>query len=122
MVAPAAVCIACGTFKPSPLRKCAACGFRPSSAEDQARSLLLSREFDAGEEVVGLSPQQLEAAGREIQAGNHYRFDPAMVARVASLHSEARAITPGRLAVDLARWLLPPSVILIFVYWLLWRH
>ena len=121
MSATSAVCINCGQFKSKALRACGSCGFMPSSPEDMARSLILSRQFDAGEDVVGLPPEELKAAARQIQAGTPYRFDPELLDRVTKLHEGARAVTPRRLIVDLARWLLPPVVLLAGVCWLIWH-
>ena len=121
MGAISAVCITCGQFKPMPLHTCASCGFTPSSPEDLSRSFILSKQFDAGEDVVGLPQEELAIAARQIQAGMPYRFDPELVARVLMLHEEARAITPRRLVVDLVRWLLPPLVLLAALFWLMWH-
>ena len=88
-----------------------------------ARSLILSPTFDAAEGlVVGLSPDDLALARRELQAGRPYHLDPAMVAEVAALHQEARGITPRALLLDVLRWLLPPAMLLALLYWLLGRE
>jgi hypothetical protein len=116
-----AVCIKCGSGKALPLRQCTACGFLPSSVDDEARSLILSRVFDAGETVVGLSAPELALVADQIQGGKPYAFDPQQVARVSALHVSARRVTPRRLAIDLARWLLPPLVLLAGLSWLVWH-
>ena len=90
--------------------------------DHMARSLVLSAQFEAGEEVVGLTGEELNAAAALIRAGQPYPFDPKVVERVKRLHEAGRAITPRRLAVDLARWLLPPAALLAGAYWLLWQH
>jgi hypothetical protein len=122
MRATSAVCIRCGSAKPRALEICASCSFAPASAEDRARSLLLSPAFDAGEEVVGLTHEELSAAAAQIRSGQPYAFDPAIVETVKGLHEAAQAITPRRLAVDLARWLVPPAALLAGAYWLLWHR
>jgi hypothetical protein len=119
---PTAVCISCGHFKALALVKCPSCGFTPSSEDEQARSLILAPVFDAGEEVVGLAPQQLTAAAAAIQAGRPYEFDLAEVAHVARMHAQAREIGPRRLAGDLIRWLAGPVLLVGIVLWLIWRH
>ena len=86
-----------------------------------ARSLMLSAVFDGGEEVIGLSPEELKAVASDIQSGRAYDFDPKVVSKVAKLHESAHAITPQRLFVDLGRWLLPPCALLAAMYWLIWR-
>jgi len=116
-----AVCMKCGKFKPKALGKCAGCNFVPSSSEDMARSLILSRPFDAGQEVVGLPPEELASAAAQIKAGTPYHFDPNLVARVQRLHQAARAISPRTLLYDLVRWLLPPVILLAGMYWVVWR-
>jgi hypothetical protein len=121
MSAHSAVCVRCGTFKQAALIKCESCGFVPSSPEDHARSLMLSRQFDVGEDVVGLQPQELQAVSARIQGGHSYQFDPEVLARVMGLHNAARAVSPRRLVVDLVRWLWLPIILLAGVYWLLWR-
>jgi hypothetical protein len=87
-----------------------------------ARSLVLSAQFDIGEEVVGLTPEELNSAAAIIRAGRPYPFDPKVVQGVKELHEAARAITPRRLAMDLARWLLPAAALLAGAYWFLWHH
>jgi predicted ATP-dependent serine protease len=116
-----AVCIHCGQFKPRALGACGACGFVPSSAEDQARSLMLSPFFDAGENVIGLAPAELKRAAELIQNGNRYTFEPKTLAQVIAHHAAARAITPRQLVIDLVRWLLPPLLVLAAAFWLLAR-
>ena len=116
-----AVCAKCGAFKAKALGKCESCGLLPASAEDQARALMLSRAFDVGEEVIGMSPAQLELVAHEIQAGRPHQFDSASVARIAALHEGAKSVTRQRLLIDLTRWLLPPAMILVCVFWLIWH-
>lgn len=55
----AAVCIACGTLKLGALAPCPACGFRPDSSEDQARSIVASDHH--------LGTADLKAVGQRIQ-------------------------------------------------------
>lgn len=82
---------------------------------------MLSPCFDAGEKVIGLPTAELQQAAEMIQSGRQYSFEPKALAEIAALHSTAQAISPRRLLIDLARWLLPPLLILVAVFWLLAR-
>ena len=82
---------------------------------------MLSPCFDAGEEVIGLPPPELQRAAELIQSGNRYIFEPQELAKVLALNAAAQSITPRRLIVDLVRWLLPPLLLLSFMFWLLSR-
>lgn len=115
----AAVCIRCGNLKPAALAGCTSCDFAPSSREDQARSLMLSRQFDAGEEVIGLQQHELQSIASRIQTGQPYQFDPDALAKVMSFHDTARQATPRRLVLDLVRWLWLPAILLAIVYMVL---
>jgi hypothetical protein len=121
MVVSSAICVRCGELKPAALGKCVRCGFLPSSPEDQARSLMLSRQFDAGETVIGLQPQDLHTVATRIQSGEPFHFDPDVLAMVMARHGAARQITARRLLIDLVRWLWLPVAVLAGMYWLLWR-
>jgi len=89
-----AVCIKCGQFKAHALGACPKCGFTPRSDEDTAKALILSKAFDAGEDVVGQSMPELEQIASLLQTDGQYPFDPEEVLRVAAAHRAARAITP----------------------------
>lgn len=82
---------------------------------------MLSPCFDAGEDVIGLSRAELQRVAELIQGGHHYTFEPTALAKVVALHAAAQAITPRRLLTDLARWLLPPLLLLAAGFWLLGR-
>ncbi len=113
-----AVCIRCGCRKGGALQFCSACGFAPLTAEDRARSLMLSPLFDVGESTMGLSDEALADAARTLREGRPWAWDAGEVARVAALHSAAESLTPLHLASDLARWLLPPLALLAGILWL----
>ena len=121
MTKPSAVCIQCGHFKRVALRACDKCGFLPVTPEDCARSLMLSLCFDVGEEVVGLTPNELQDAAKTIQGGQPFQFNPVVLSEVVALQQTAKTITPRRLVIDLVRWLLPPLAILGGALWLLSR-
>ena len=48
-----AICINCGHRKTSAIDVCDACDFLPQSGEDKAKSLILSTEYDVGDEYLG---------------------------------------------------------------------
>jgi hypothetical protein len=82
---------------------------------------MLSPCFDVGEEVIGLTPSELQDAAKTIQGGQTFQFNPAVLSKVMALHQTAKAITPRRLVTDLVRWLFPPLAILVGALWLLSR-
>jgi hypothetical protein len=82
---------------------------------------MLSPCFDAGEDVIGLAPAELQNAAERIQSGHHYSFEPEALAKVVAHHAVAKAITPCRLVIDLVRWFIPPLLVLTAVFWLLAR-
>lgn len=84
-----------------------------------AKSLILSKAFDAGEDVVGHTSVDLARIGAEIQAGTPFGFDPLEVANVQRSHDAARAITGRALLVSAIRWLGPPALFLGGLLWLL---
>jgi hypothetical protein len=116
-----AVCIRCGQFKPRALGTCGACGFAPSCAEDEARSLMLSPCFDAGELLIGLPATELQHAANLIQSGGHYVFEPNVLSNVLAIHTAARSLTPRRLVTDFVYWLLPPLLLLVALFWIIAR-
>jgi hypothetical protein len=111
-----AVCVRCGELKADSLKVCGKCGFLPTSPQECAQSLILSECFDFGEEVVGLTRQELERASGMIRAGDAYDFDQTEVSRVAATYLQAKSITTRRLLVDGAKWLGPPVLLLIVFY------
>ena len=82
---------------------------------------MLSLCFDVGEEVVGLTPNELQDAAKTIQGGQPFQFNPVVLSEVVALQQTAKTITPRRLVIDLVRWLLPPLAILGGALWLLSR-
>ena len=115
-----AVCVQCGNFKRHALSACDHCGFNPTSAAERAKSLILSEYFDFGEEVVGRSYPELEAASEKLKSGD-FVFDTSEVVRVREAVKKAEAITPRMLAIDLIKWIGPPIAVLAIVFWLLSR-
>ena len=114
-----AVCIRCGASKKRAPARCENCEFTPSSTTDLAKSFILSRTFDIAERSIGRSPTELAQISSAIAGGSPYQFSDAEVNAVAREVAAFRAITSGRLAMDLAKWLGPPLLILAIVYALL---
>jgi len=69
-----AICINCGHVKATAIEVCDACDFFPESAEDKAKSLILSTEYDIGDEYLGLPKEELLALAPTVAAGE-YRFN-----------------------------------------------
>jgi len=109
---PQAICIRCGHFKARALTRCGNCRFVPVTADDSTRSLVLSRPFDVEAQLLGLTPPELRAAARQIQGGQAYEFDPAMLARVAAHHHVAEAAPLTRRSITGVLWLMPLLLIL----------
>ncbi len=71
-----AICLFCGTHKASAVAMCPACGGRPTSPDDVAKSLLLTDRHRSGEQLTHLSQQ--------LQRGEGVEFDVVALARVTS--------------------------------------
>lgn len=82
---------------------------------------MLSPCFDVGEEVIGLSPSELQDAAKLIQGGQTFEFNPVAISKVVALHQTAKTITPRRLIADLVRWLFPALALLVGALWILSR-
>lgn len=114
-----AVCIRCGHMKRSPPAKCPACEFRPQANEDKAKSLILSTAYEIDGQYLGKTSEELRAIGRGIAQGRPYRFNDTEVASLIHYAESVSAISGRKLAIDGARWLLPPLLILALVFALL---
>jgi hypothetical protein len=115
------ICIRCGEHKPFALDECRGCGLQPTSSQDMAKSLILSPEFDAGENVFGRPVAELERIAARIRGGTPYEFDPAEVARVAREHDAALTITGRDLFVDGVTMFGPAVLLLAGLFWLISR-
>ena len=82
---------------------------------------MLSRAFDAGQIIVGLSSTELAGAAQQIQSGAGYQFDSKQLARVVALHLSAKSIGGRRLVVEGLRWLAPPLLLLAGLLWVIWH-
>ncbi|MBL8217141.1 MAG: hypothetical protein JNK87_40850 [Bryobacterales bacterium] len=75
-------CSRCGEFRRVLLAACA-CGMVPNSYVEQAKSLILSTEYEVGDTWRGRSPQDLVEAAEKIRRGT-FVFDPLEVSEVAA--------------------------------------
>lgn len=117
-----AVCIRCGNIKRGPATKCAVCHFQPLAAEDKAKSLILSTAYEIDGEYRGKMKEELQAIAAAIANGQPYAFDEAEVRSVVEYAERVMAVPARRLAIDGLRWLLPPFLILVVVYFVLfWK-
>jgi hypothetical protein len=118
-----AVCIRCGHIKRGPAAKCAACHFQPRAAEDKAKSLILSLDYELQDEYFGKTKDELQVVATAIAKGQPYGFDDAEVRSVVEYAERVRhELSAKRLAIDGLRWLLPPILILVVLYVLLfWK-
>lgn len=71
-----AICVPCGRPKKEPFRVCRACGFRPESEYQLARSLIFALERTVGGVRIGRDAPTLKALSAQIRAGRFYEFDP----------------------------------------------
>lgn len=111
----------CGSLKKRALTECGNCHFVPSSPEEQAQSLILSKAFDADEHIIGLSQKELKEASELLSSGGKYHFTREEVSNVISLHERAKAITAKVLIIDLVKWLGPPLCFLGLLLWMAWK-
>lgn len=117
-----AVCIRCGNIKHAPAAKCATCHFQAKSAEDKARSLILSTAYEIDGDYRGKTKEELQAIAVVIAKGHPYIFDDAEVQLVADYAEKMLALPAKRILIDGLRWLLPPLLALAFIYFLLfWK-
>lgn len=117
-----AVCIQCGNIKRSPAAKCAVCHFQPQGAKDKAKSLILSTAYEIDGEYRGKTKEELLTIAAVISKGQQYSFDDVEVHSVVEYAERVLAVPAKRLSIDGLRWLLPPILILAFVYFLLfWK-
>ena len=114
-----AVCIRCGNIKRNPAANCSVCHFQPQTAEDKARSLILSTAYEIDGEYRGKAKEELQAIAASIATGQPYVFDDAEVRSVVEYVERVLAVPAKRLAIDGLRWLLPPILVLAVVYFVL---
>lgn len=113
------ICTKCGIRKNRPTDRCVECGFVPQTDEEKAKSLILSTAYEIRGEYLGKSIDELEAISTAIQAGRPYGFDPDEVKSVIAYAHEVLAIPTRRLLLDGLKWIGPPVMILVAVYFLL---
>ncbi len=110
-----AICIRCGAAKRQPAEKCRSCGFRPSSEVDKAKSLILSTRYELNDQYLGKTDSELSAIGRSVQNGT-FEFDEQEVKRVVEYARQVLTFT-SRDYLDIAKWLLPPVVVVAAAVW-----
>jgi hypothetical protein len=78
-----AICLRCGARKAGALLACRECGYLPTGAEEQAKSILLGEHY--------LEPKVLEAATAAIQSGQGVRFpEEELRDMIVSVRSEEK--------------------------------
>ena len=90
------VCVSCGRFKRRALVRCKHCGYLPDTDYEIARALILSRQVQAGEAIVGRSPPELERIAAQIQGGRPYLFDPNEEQTALYAHRHLQDLAAGK--------------------------
>lgn len=123
-----AICLHCGAEKLNAFPPCPACGFRPNQPEELAKSILLTDQYLALEELLRRSEQ--------IQAGESLEFPKEQYQQVlAELESHPELVQPLQDPDQIEpTWsefllirLLPASVLVLvlavagFEAWRLWK-
>jgi len=114
-----AICIKCGHVKKRLIDVCESCGFLPDSSKDKAKAMILSTEYDIGDEYLGMSKEELLALAPIVSAGE-YRFNEREVVLLAWLGDYVVA-TPNRVVLrDLARDFGPGVLFLLGMLAVVW--
>ena len=111
-----AVCIRCGCLKRGAAAKCTVCQFRPDSAEDKAKSLILSTAYEIDGDYRGKTTNELKSIALSIANGHAYHFAAEEVRLVVAYAESVMSMSSKRLMVDGLRWLLLPMFILFATY------
>jgi len=111
-----AVCVHCGNIKRTLSAGCVICHFQPHAAEDKAKAFILSTAYEIDGEYRGMTREQLTAIGTAIENGHPYAFDQTEIQSVIAYAKRVLAVPPRRLVIDGVRWLLPPLLILMVAY------
>lgn len=84
---------------------------------------MLSLDHELDDEYLGKTKEELQAIAAAIANGQPYVFDDAEVRSVVEYAERLRhELSAKRLAIDGLRWLLPPILILVVLYVLLfWK-
>jgi len=114
-----AICVHCGNIKRSLTARCANCHFQPQADEEKARAFILSTAYEIDGEYRGKTDEQLTTIAAAIENGHPYTFDEAEIQAVIAYAQRVLAVPAKQLIIDGARWLLPPFLILMVVYLLL---
>lgn len=101
-----AVCVRCGAFKKAVAASCPECGYAPESEYELVRALILSKQFFAGNRVIGRPVDELRTIGEQIRSGRPYYFDAQEQQIVAETYREYTASKPSRHRFAFSKWLL----------------
>jgi hypothetical protein len=94
-----AICIQCGHVKKRRIDICEACDFLADSPEDKAKALILSTEYDIGDEYLGMEKEELLAIAPKVAAGE-YRFNEREVVLLAAFGEHVMGTPKGVLFAD----------------------
>jgi hypothetical protein len=72
-----AICISCGERKFGAFVGCKGCGFRPTSEEELAKSMMVTDHY--------FSTEQLDEIARDWNSGKPVRFDPGNVSQFVEM-------------------------------------
>lgn len=108
-----AVCVTCGAFKKAAVESCPECGYEPESEYEVARALILSKQFPAGNRIIGRSVDELRAIGEQIRGGRPYYFDAQEQQIVVEAYRDHTNAKSGRHASVFLKWLIPLLLLLI---------
>ena len=122
------LCIKCGRKKRGHRHKCKACGFRPKTTGDIARSLYLSRgmftedERKESPEFVpeDYSEEHLLQIGSGIAAGILYEYNDARLSKLLAQAEAVSSVNSRALLWWFVRFLGPPIVLLAGLWSIVW--
>ena len=98
---------------------CDACEFLPESPQDRAKSLILSTEYDIGDEYLGLSKEELLALAPTVAAGE-YRFNEREVTLLVLFGDLVMATPKSVLWLGLVKTFGPGVLFLVGLLTIVW--
>src|ERR1700761_4501931 len=116
-----AVCINCGYAKKAPIQRCPRCGFIPRAANEKAKSLVLSLNYEIGDVYKGKSKADLLEIGPLIASGK-YRYDEAELDAVIRHANDILAVPRSALIKSGVKWLFWPAIIFILMLIIIAHH
>lgn len=93
------------------MKKCPNCGFKPTTEEAKAKSLILSNDYWIDGEYRGKSDEELLAIGEAIRTGHLYQFDDAEVAWLMDYAQMVFSIPKRTLILEFFRFSLPVLIV-----------